>query len=89
MAGIVLSSAGSALGGSVAGTVGSFVGQTLGQIAGNAIDDKIFGPTRLPDVHGARLADLAVQTSSYGKMIPIVYGNIRIGGNVIWSQPRD
>jgi len=28
-----------------------------------------------------------VQASTYGKAIPVVYGNARIAGNVIWSRP--
>jgi hypothetical protein len=34
---------------------------------------------------GGKLDDLAVQTSTYGKAIPILYGTIRFAGNVIWS----
>lgn len=33
------------------------------------------------------MQDLAVQTSTYGKVIPTVYGTVRIAGNVIWSRP--
>lgn len=36
---------------------------------------------------GARLESLSVQSSTYGKMVPIVYGQARIAGNVIWSLP--
>lgn len=43
------------------------------------------GPTRHRE--GARLEELSVQTSTYGNFIPVVYGNVRIAGNVIWSQP--
>ena len=34
---------------------------------------------------GPRMTDLHVHNSSYGVMIPIVYGTIRIAGNVIWA----
>jgi hypothetical protein len=37
-------------------------------------------------VEGPRLQDLKVQTSEYGRPIPIVYGHVGIGGNVIWAM---
>lgn len=51
------------------------------------MDDKIFGPKRLADYTGPRLSDLSVQSSSYGKTIPIAYGNVRLAGNILWSLP--
>ena len=32
-----------------------------------------------------RVGDLRVQVSTYGQMIPVPYGTMRISGNVIWS----
>ena len=87
MASIILSTAGSSIGTSVAGQfAGTLVG-TLGNYVGQAIDNKIFGPKRLPDYQGPRLAELSVQSSAYGKTIPITYGNVRLAGNIIWSLP--
>ncbi|WP_264724106.1 glycoside hydrolase/phage tail family protein [Wolbachia endosymbiont (group A) of Phalera bucephala] len=37
--------------------------------------------------HGARLKNLQVQTSTYGRTIPIIYGTARVAGNIIWAQP--
>lgn len=87
MASILLATAGSAVGTAIGGPVGGFVGKFLGASLGSTIDNKIFGAKKLPDVTGPRLADLSVQASTYGKAIPIVYGNMRLAGNVIWSQP--
>ena len=41
-----------------------------------------------PDVlnQGPRLGDLHVQTSSYGGAIPIIWGTVRVAGNVIWKS---
>lgn len=39
----------------------------------------------LPGVEGPRLGDLKIQTSTYGSMVPIVYGGMRISNNVIWA----
>lgn len=36
-----------------------------------------------PDTTGARVEDLGVQTSAFGEFIPIVYGQMRLAGNVI------
>jgi hypothetical protein len=36
---------------------------------------------------GSRLKDLSVQSSSYGAMLPIIFGTVRIAGNIIWAMP--
>ncbi len=88
MAAIVLaaaaSSAATSLGASafVAGLAGG-----VGGFAGGFIDRAIFGTKAKISQEGSRLTDLMVQASTYGKAIPLVYGNTRIAGNVIWSQP--
>jgi len=75
----VLSAAGDAIG----GPVGGFIGAQIGGI----VDGQLFGKNGSISAEGARLSDLAVQTSTYGVTIPQLYGNVRIAGNVIWSQP--
>jgi hypothetical protein len=82
MASIVLSSVGSAVGGA---TGLPFAGQ-LGGMIGSGIGNRLNG-TAKHHYEGARLENLAVQTSTYGRMIPIVFGSVRIAGNVIWSRP--
>ena len=89
MASIVLGAAGAALGSAipvVGPLVGASLGRTLGTSLGGIIDNAIFGE-QTRRVEGPRLADLSVQVSSYGKAIPIVYGHMRLAGNVIWSLP--
>lgn len=55
---------------------------------GGFVDRAIFGGSRARiNQEGPRVTDLMVQYSTYGKAIPIVYGNARIAGNVIWSRP--
>ncbi len=39
-----------------------------------------------PDIDGPRIGDVKVQTSTYGKVIPIGYGRIRLAGNIIWAM---
>jgi hypothetical protein len=83
MASIILTAVGTTIGSTV-GAPG--VGAQLGRIAGTAIDARRSGNARR-HYEGARLEDLAVQTSTYGRMIPQVFGSVRIAGNVIWSRP--
>lgn len=87
MASIVLSAVGSAVGGSIGGPVGAFIGAQIGRGIGNAIDNSVVGSSRKFHSDGPRLADLAVQTSTYSSMIPILYGRARVAGNVIWARP--
>jgi len=86
MASIVLSGISGAVGGMIAGPLGAKIGYGLGALAGSTIDSSISG-TRSHEISGSRLADLAIQTSTYGKSIPILFGQSRFAGNVIWSLP--
>lgn len=60
--------------------------RTGGQLVGQAIDNAIFGSNEVV-ASGSRLDNLAIQTSTYGEMIPIIYGISRAAGNIIWSRP--
>jgi hypothetical protein len=84
MASIVLGTVAKTVGTAFAGPLGgAFAGQ-LGTLVGNAAAG---GRTNRREVEGARLEDLAVQTSTYGRVIANVYGTMRIAGNVIWARP--
>lgn len=87
MASIVLSAAGTAVGGQLGGPLGAYLGGRIGQSFGGSIDSRILPGSKPKGIHGPRLSDLAVQSSTYGKMIPIIYGTMRIAGNIIWSLP--
>lgn len=52
---------------------------------GNSIDSELFGIDEKNIVRGRKLTDFAIQRSSYGEAIPIIYGKARIAGNIIWS----
>jgi hypothetical protein len=66
-------------------------GQLIGQVVGS-----FFGPwgsliggmigAWLDPPEGPDLGDLKPQSSEYGRPIPIAYGTIAIGGNVIWAS---
>lgn len=85
MASIILSSAGSAIGNYFGGPPGAYIGSRIGHALGSSID-KLAGGSK-SKVSSSYLTDLVLQSSTYGKMIPIVYGTVRIGGNLIWSRP--
>ncbi len=88
MASIILSAAGSVAGTATGIPFANVIGSQIGRAVGGVIDNKLFGAAgKHTHRNGPRLADLGVQTSTYGNMIPIVYGTVRIGGNIIWSRP--
>lgn len=79
------SSIGSTYGGVIGAQIGSTLGQAAGYYVGGQVDNALFGKTHtLPDVIGPRLSELKTQVSTYGKVIPILYGRNRLAGNVIW-----
>jgi len=78
---------GSIIGGVVGAVIGFFVGGPAGASYGWMIGSMAGGllfPPKGPD--GPRLEDLKAQSSEYGRPIPIVYGTIALGGNVIWAS---
>lgn len=65
--------------GSFFGPMGTQVGFMLGSIAQGVVD-----PQR---IEGPRMNDLRVQSSSYGRALPALFGDQRIAGNFIWAKP--
>ena len=84
MADIVLPVVGAVAGFVIGGPAGAMMGANLGMMASRA-----FFPhnqrVQLPTQEGPRLADLRAQTSTYGNVVPRVFGTMRIAGNVIWA----
>ncbi len=64
---------------------GAVMGVNLGSAAHNLFTSSKNSVVRLPSQSGPRLAGLRVQLSSYGEVIPKLYGTMRLAGNVIWS----
>ena len=75
MATLVLTAAGQAIGGPIGGAIGSVVGQYVDR-------NILFAPKGR---QGPRLGDLSVQTSSYGTLLPKIFGTMRVAGTVIWA----
>lgn len=80
MAVLALGVAGAALGSAIG------IGASTGWLGGVLLGNLLFGG-KGQNIEGPRLEDLSVQTSTYGAPIPLVYGTMRISGNVIWSAP--
>ena len=77
---------GQLIGGAVGAAIGFWAGGPTGAQWGFAIGSSLGGGfDSLPEQQGPRLTDLKPQSSEYGRPIPIVYGSIQVGGNVIWA----
>lgn len=85
MARLAIALVGAAIGFAIGGAFGAAaIGAQLGFLGGTLLGGLLFPE----QVEGPRLADLRLQRSSYGGMVPIVYGSFRIAGNVI-DQPDE
>lgn len=78
MASIVLGAAGAVVGSIFGGPLGASLGWAIGSALGGLFEKQ-------KGQEGPRVTDLHIQNSQYGIMIPIVYGTVRIAGNVIWQ----
>lgn len=85
MATVVLQYAGAAVGTFLGGPIGGIIGRAIGGVAGNIVDQNLFGQSSHRE--GPRLNGLQVMASEEGASIPVVFGRMRIGGQVIWASP--
>ncbi len=81
MARLVLGAVGAGIGGFMGGSIGASIGWSIGAALGGLVD-----PPDAIKQQGPRLGDLKLQASSYGAPIPVVYGAVRVAGNVIWAS---
>lgn len=84
-----MSTAGQAVGGIVGAVGGFLIGGPQGALYGAQIGMMVGGyldPPKGPKMFGPRLNDLSVQTSTYGAIIPRLYGTAAIHGNVLWLE---
>jgi hypothetical protein len=81
MARLVLGAVGAGIGGFMGGSIGASIGWSVGAALGGLVD-----PPDAIKQQGPRLGDLKLQASSYGAPIPVVYGAVRVAGNVIWAS---
>jgi hypothetical protein len=85
MATIVLSSVGAAIGNEIVPGIGGQIAGYFGRQAGRWVDTEIgLRSSSASHKDGPRLESLKVQDSRYGIGIPVVFGRVRVAGNVIW-----
>ncbi len=89
MATIVLSAVGAAIGGSFGGTVlgltGAVIGRAVGATIGRVIDQRLMGLGAEP-VETGRVDRFRLTGASEGVPVPLTFGRMRMGGQVIWAS---
>jgi len=94
MASLVLGSIGSAVGPSIFGAgfsmfgmsiTGAQIGGAIGALAGSFIDSALM-PGQHITRQGPRLSDVNIQSSTEGAPIPLVFGRMRVAGQLIWAS---
>jgi hypothetical protein len=68
----------SAFGGEISGAA---IGRAVGSLAGAAIDARYL----TPPIQGPRVKDFHITSSREGASIPVIYGRMRVGAEVIWA----
>ncbi len=73
----------------VLGAIGAGIGSiwgasSIGWSVGVLLAGALYGPKQQSQSRG-RLTDIPVSGSSYGTMVPIVFGQCRVPGNYIWA----
>ncbi len=58
----------------------------IGKLFGSILNKKFSKNKIFLSTEGRRLEEINVQTVKYGKEIPIVYGNVKLAGNIIWDS---
>lgn len=88
MATLLLSAAGGAVGAGFGGTIlglsGAVIGRAVGAVLGQAIDQKLLG-VGSQSVETGRVERLRLTSASEGEGVGIVWGRMRVAGQVIWS----
>ena len=79
MAQLAVAAVGAAVGFAIGGPLGASIGWGLGSVAGAALF------SRGPNQTGPRITEVRTTGSTYGAMLPIVYGAGRVGTQVIWA----
>ncbi len=89
MATLVLSAVGAAVGsgfgGAVLGLSGMVIGRAVGATVGRLIDQRLLGAGSAA-VETGRIERLRLTGASEGAPIPLVWGRVRVGGQVIWAS---
>jgi hypothetical protein len=87
MASIILGSIAAAAGPAIGAPFANFIASPLAKLAGDSLIGAITSKPQKRHTQGARLEDLIIQTSTFGKGIASFFGTVRLAGNVIWALP--
>lgn len=68
----------------VATAAGVQLGMSIGALAGSIVGTVAF-PGKGQHVYGPRVNDMQVSSSAPGQVIPLLFGVMRLGGQIIWS----
>lgn len=79
MAQLAIATAGAIIGGYFGGPTGASIGWSIGSAAGGLLF------AERSNTLGPKLSDLLVTTSTYGIIVPKVFGAAKVGGNIIWA----
>jgi hypothetical protein len=86
MAVLALAAVGAGIGASIGGTFLGMSAAGIGWMAGSYVGQLVTAKGQHSD--GPRLGDLSVQASTYGGARPIIYGSMRVAGNVIFCTDK-
>jgi len=84
MASIVFASVGGSVGNMILPGLGGRLLGSFARQAGKLVDAELGLTTSAKD--GARLENFKVQDSRYGVTLPVLFGCVRVAGNVIWAS---
>ena len=69
--------------------LGQFIGKTfagpIGGLIGKEFDKEFLSSKKTAKI-GPRLKEYSLQSAEYGKSIPIIYGKVKLAGNIIWAS---
>ena len=86
MSSLILPQLGSMAGSAISGPIGAGIGNGIASVIAQEIDQNFLFPNKKSPIIGPKLAELNMQTATYGRMIPIIYGKVRLAGNIIWAS---
>ncbi len=83
----ILGTLGKSLGANLGGGILGALSYAAATHLGHYVDNRLFNSKNHHFSEGFRLNDLSIQTATYGKYIPLLFGKMKICGNIIWSTP--
>jgi len=83
----ILSDLFSSVGGDLFGSAGAFIGKGLGKTLGSNLEKSLTRNNQTQYLTQGVINELYLQKEAYGNFIPIIFGKMRVGGNIICALP--